>query len=233
MQTIIMMIPIVLTATVVPNIEKARGPDWKVRRNQYLEAIAFYKEFSKVYFIENSCYDLASDPAFTSDAKCSILKFPVSESPERGKGYQEFEMLDRFVRDRLTEGCFVKVTGRHIYANFAQLFSFLQADGYKYDVVIDRLVRMRIALTGLFCVDKQVYLRQFQNSYLEMHDQGNVWAEHVIYALLKRHKGVAFFPTTPLLQSDRSPRASDTLKLTVKNLERRVFSALNVRQLFR
>jgi hypothetical protein len=223
----------VLTGTIIPNLAEASGPDWRIRRQQYLEAIAFYEKFSKVYFLENSRYDLASDAAFANSESCCMQKFLVSTNPERGKGYQEFEMLDTFVRDTLTEERFLKVTGRYIYVNFARHFSFLVAQGSHYDLVIDRLAGMRLALTSLFCIDRQIYLRHVQNCYREMDDRKGVWAEHVMYGLVKRLQAVTFFPATPILQSAGGPHPQEAFKVAAKNLQRSLFSAVKVRQLLR
>ncbi len=225
-------IPIVLTGTIVPNIVGTCDADWRVRRGRYLEAIAFYKEFSKVYFLENSSYDLTTDDAFVSDGRCHILKFPLSESPDRGKGYQEFQMLDRFVTDNLREDRFVKVTGRFVCANFAPLFSFLLEKGQEYDVVIDRLAERRVALTSLFYAEKRSYLRHFQDAYLEMNDESRIWAEHVVYARLACVDAVTFFPAMPVQRSARRSSVSDLLKLKAKNWQRRALSTLRMRELW-
>ena len=72
------MIPIVLTGTIVPNAIKTVHRNWKVRRNEYLEAITYYKKFSKVYFIENSHYDISHDSEFSSDERFKYFKFATA-----------------------------------------------------------------------------------------------------------------------------------------------------------
>ena len=114
------MMPIVLTGTIIPDAIKTVHRNWKVRRNEYLGAIRYYKKFSKVYFIENSHYDISHDGEFSSNERFQCFKFGASEEFERGKGYQEFQMLDEFVKAGLEENSFIKVTGRYIYKNFAE-----------------------------------------------------------------------------------------------------------------
>jgi hypothetical protein len=44
--------------------------------------------------LENSTHALESDPAFQPADGFHVRHFPPSAHPERGKGFQEFEMLD-------------------------------------------------------------------------------------------------------------------------------------------
>ena len=91
---------IVLTGTIVPNSNFTTYTNPQVRRAEYLAAIHYYSGFAPVYFLENSAYDLASDPEFISSEDVAIRKFPVSKFAERGKGFQEFEMLDAWLNQK-------------------------------------------------------------------------------------------------------------------------------------
>lgn len=233
------MIPIILTGTIIPNAIKTVHRNWKVRRNEYLDTIRYYKKFSKVYFIENSYYDLSHDSEFSNDEKFQYFKFEASEQFERGKGYQEFQMLDEFVKHKLNEDCFVKVTGRYIYKNFGDLFSFLIRNKDKYDLIIDAFIRSKTARTSLFYVKKNAYLKRLQDSYLEMDDSVGVWAEHIIYRALKNFSSYTFFPKVPILNATSGSTGGklitneNIVKIGIKNVQRKLFLVLRIRQLLR
>ena len=233
------MIPIVLTGTIIPNTIKVEHRDWKVRRNEYLGAIRYYKKFSKVYFIENSHYDISHDGEFSSDERFQCFKLEASKEFERGKGYQEFQMLDEFVKRNLNEDCFVKVTGRYIYKNFDEMFSFLFRNKCKYDLIIDAFIWSKIARISLFYVKKNVYLTRLQDSYLEMDDSVGVWAEHIIYRALKNVGLYTFFPKVPILNATSGTAGVKMItnehvaRVRIHNVQRKLLSALKIRQLLR
>lgn len=232
------MIPIVLTGTIIPNAIKVVHCDWKKRRGEYLKAITYYKQFSKVYFLENSHYDISHDDEFSSDERFQYFKFEPSKEFERGKGYQEFQMLDRFVKSRLEEDSFIKVTGRYIYKTFGELFSFLLRKGYKYELIIDAFMRTGLARTGLFYVRKETYLQHVQNRYLEMDDSKDVWAEHVVYSRLKNIHAYTFFPKTPILNvisgsTGRLITNENIVKIGIRNAQRKILMALKIKQLLK
>jgi len=232
-----MMIPIVLTGTIIPNSIKVVHRDWKKRRSEYLDAIKYYRKFSKVYFLENSRYDLSHDREFSNDERFGCFKFEASEKFDKGKGYQEFQMLDQFVKHGLSEDSFVKVTGRYIYENFDQIFSLIVRESRKYGLIIDAFCRRKIALTSLFYVTKHVYSEQFQNCYLEMDDSKDIWAEHVFYRRLGNVRSYTFFPTTPILNAISGSTGSRTkvnagsTKVKIKNMERILLSVVGARKL--
>lgn len=232
------MIPIVLTGTIVPNTIKTVHCNWKVRRNEYLDAIRYYKKFSKVYFIENSDYDLSHDSEFSNNEKFQCFKFEVSKEFKRGKGYQEFQMLDEFVKYKLNEECFVKVTGRYIYKNFDEIFSFFRRNKYKYDLIIDAFIRSRRAYTSLFYTPKDMYLLRLQDLYLEMDDSKGIWAEYVIYSALKNIRSYTFLPKVPILNVIQGSTGKKitvnkhSTKMKIKNAQRKLFLFLGIKQLY-
>jgi len=231
------MIPIVLTGTIIPNTIKVVHCDWKKRRSEYLETIRYYKKFSKVYFIENSHYDLLYDSKFSNDERFQCFQFEACKEFERGKGYQEFQMIDDFVDGKLNYDSFVKVTGRYIYKNFGDLFSFLIRNKCKYDLIIDAFVRRKVASTKLFYVRKEMYLQHFQNRYLEMDDSEGIYAEHIIYRILKDICSYTFFPKIPILDAIsgtsglRMATDSNSRKEKIKNIERSLLAVMGIRRL--
>ena len=224
-------VPIVLTATVIPNGIPTQHSDWRVRREQYLHAIAYYRQFSKVYFLDNSQYDLASDLEFQRNDGCVLLKYPGSDCSEKGKGYQEFEMLDAFVKSSLSEDCFVKITGRYIYSNFPRLFSLVYAMRHRYDLIIDSSMTRKKALTSLFYVSRSLYESRFTGCYQQMDDRMGVWAEHIVYRVIENIRGVTFFPETPFVASGGAPSACGVIKRGMRKFQRDLLSAVCARQL--
>ena len=222
-----MTIPIVLTGTIIPNVIKIKAIhcDWRKRRSEYIDAIKYYTKISKVYFLENSNYDLLNDADFLRLENVQYIKFRPSNQFEKGKGYQEFQMLDEFVKHKLKEDCFVKITGRYIYDNIDEIFSFILKEKNRYDLIIDTSTRFKKAYTGLFYVKKDVYIQRLQDLYLEMDDSKDIWAEHIIYKALKNIYSYIFFPRVPLLRG-----AYHTKMLTrISNIKRMYFSFLKAK----
>lgn len=197
-----MTIPIVLTGTIIPNVIKIKMKhcDWRKRRSEYIDAIKYYTKFSKVYFLENSTYDLLNDANFSCHENFRYFKFRPSNQFEKGKGYQEFQMLDEFVKHKLKEDCFVKITGRYIYENFDEIFSFILKEKNRYDLIVDTSTRFKKAYTGLFYVKKDVYIQRLQDLYLEMDDSKDIWAEHIIYKTLKNIHSYIFFSQSSIIK---------------------------------
>ena len=233
------MIPIILTGTILPNSIIVVHHDWEKRRQDYIYAIRYYRQFSnKLYFIENSDYDLAHDSAFCTTEGFRAIQYKKSRYYERGKGYQEFEMLDNFVKNDLQEDCFVKITGRYIYKNFSSILAAVSKDKKKYELIIDSFVRLKTAITAIFYVNKSVYLNRLNGLYLNIDDSVNVYAEHVIYNNLS-NVNHTFFATVPILNAISGSTGQimmtneNFLKISLKNTQRKCFRALNIRQLLK
>ena len=93
-------IPLVLTATIVPNDALGSHVDWQMRRREYLAALEFYRAASTVYFLENSSYDLLADRDFCELEGVALRKFEPSPDTQYGKGYLEFELPGSLVSGR-------------------------------------------------------------------------------------------------------------------------------------
>jgi hypothetical protein len=178
-------IPVVLTGTIVPNVPDVKHKDWMARRAEYLTAIDYYRMVAPVYFLENSSYDVASDDAFVALPNVVLRQFPVSDETRRGKGYQEFELLDRWVAsERPMPRRWIKVTGRYLYQNIGPLLATFRRDT-DTRMVIDRYRRSGIARTGIFCVDTDFYRATLAGLYRECNDDAGLWVEHVVYRRLE------------------------------------------------
>lgn len=233
-------IPIVLTATIRPTVDAfCTHSDPVLRKNEYLEAIAYYRRYAKVYFLENSGYPLLQDPDFpVEDETFRYVTFDRSPECSRGKGYQEFSMLDRFVSSHLPEKGFIKVTGRYIYTNFDAVYGYARERSAAWDVIVDAYRTKSKAFSSLFYVSRESYARSFMGMFKEMNDGEGCWAEHVMYRRLARSGRYGFFRPLPLLKMisgadgvvvDYSRRPAVVL---VKNIERRLLSLGGARRLF-
>ncbi len=174
-------IPIILTGTIIPNALNTAHSDPAVRRKEYLDAINYYSGFSNVVFLENSSYRLEDDPEFSRLTGVQICKMPVSLAFEKGKGYQEFEMIDNWIESQssLPER-WIKITGRYIYNNFAEIYQeCLDNSGSR--MMIDLCARSRKARTYLFCVETDFYLERISGAYRDCSDDDGRWIEDVIY----------------------------------------------------
>jgi glycosyltransferase involved in cell wall biosynthesis len=228
---------IVMTGTIIPNSNSAIHSDPATRKAEYLEAIHYYRKFSYVYFLENSVYPLLADSDFTSIFGVKLIKFPVSESNERGKGYQEFEMLDAWVQNNqsLPER-FIKVTGRYLIKNFDSIFSECINDKSN-DIIIDQYPSQGLALTSLFCIRTSDYKRYFFSIYKNCDDKIGKWIERELFKKLKViNRGYRFFKMEPWLQgisgSTGECMRDGKFKHYVKNNLRYINSLLNNKYLY-
>lgn len=175
---------IVLTGTIIPNAPFTAHNDPQRRRREYLEAISFYSRFAPVYFLENSSYRLADDEEFNSLPGVKLRQMPMSESPERGKGFQEFEMIDGWIANELQPPKrWIKITGRYLYRNFADVFADCRLER-KASMIIDRCARSRIARSYLFSVESEFYRKHIAGIYRECDDDAGQWIERVLYRRL-------------------------------------------------
>jgi hypothetical protein len=174
-------IAIVLTGTIIPNSILTSHSDPGVRKQEYLKSIHFYTKFAPVYFLENSNYPVDEDPDFTSIPNLSIRKMPVSIFYEKGKGYQEFEMLDRWLeQEKHPPHKWFKISGRYIFKNFSSVITECLEDE-RSGIVIDQMRRHNIAFTDIFCIKTESYIRHFKGIYKLCEDISGEYIEKIIY----------------------------------------------------
>lgn len=174
-------IGIVLTGTIIPNSTFVVHFDADKRRLEYLTAIKYYKKFAPVYFLENSSYPLLSDPDFNGIEGVYLRKLPLSKYYSRGKGYQEFEMVKRWLEtEAVLPRRFIKITGRYIILNFKNIFHECLRMRLNC-FLIDQFLKNPTALTCLFYVDTNYYSRKLSDFYLDCNDEIGDWAEIVLY----------------------------------------------------
>ena len=105
-----------------------------------------------------------------------LLRFDPHHETAKGKGFQEFYTLDRFVKNHLKESILIKVTGRYIVKNVAELIAQI-----KSPLTIDLHRKMKVAITGFFVVEKELYLTHFYDKYKLADDNRGKFIEHVLY----------------------------------------------------
>jgi hypothetical protein len=177
---------IVLTGTIVPNTDlytKYINP--QQRRQEYLDALYFYSQFGRVYFLENSSYPLENDADFQHIPNVVLRKLPISAFPQKGKGFQEFEMLDCWVaQERDIPHSWLKVTGRYIYFYFQEIYNECLSNPDK-DLIINQYLFSKWSDTGLFFIETDYYRKNIAGLYSKCNDRDNLFVEAVLFDRLK------------------------------------------------
>jgi len=194
-------IPIVLTATVVPNGIAGAISDPQLRLEEYVRVLKFYRQFAPIIFLENSNYPLEQHPAFRETAGLQIKRFPPSANSKFGKGYQEFEMLDAWLTQTPEPPArWIKISGRYQVRNIDTILNECNLTGDS-QFVIDQLKYKQFARTYLFCVDTDFYLQHLRGIYRDCDDPAGRWIERVIFQKMKTisARQTRFFKTQPNL----------------------------------
>jgi len=192
-------IPIVLTATITPNVAGAAAGNPEERLAEYLRVLQFCQQSGPVIFLENSSYPLKQHPAFKETARLRVHQFPPSAKPERGKGYQEFEMLDAWLAaEPQPPARWLKITGRYHLTNLDRLLNECRCE-QNYSLLIDQLVKQRHARTQLFCATTAFYQEHIKGLYQQCDDRTDIWIENVLFQKLQKLPSakVRIFKTQP------------------------------------
>ena len=194
-------IPIVLTGTIIPNgiSGVCITCDPAQRRAEYLENIGFYRKIAPVYFLENSSYPIETDPDFQESPDFFVRRLPHSDAPQRGKGYQEFEMMDRWLQaERNPPSRWLKISGRYRVRNTDALLS-TYALRRPTGMIIDQSIRSSFARTFVFLVTTDYYQRHVRGLYEHCDDDKGDWIERVLYRALRDDpaRDYEFFGTQP------------------------------------
>lgn len=179
-------IAIVLTGTISPNTNLVSNHlDPQARRNEYLNAIRFYSQFGKVYFLENSIYNLDQDSEFQNIPNVLIRKFPVSNFFDRGKGFQEFEMIDAWINSEVAlPEKWIKVTGRYIYQDFQKILD--ECHRHTQSITINQYLFAKWADVALFCITTNFYQNHIIGIYQQCDDRKGLCIEKVMNANLSK-----------------------------------------------
>lgn len=228
-------ISIVLTGTIIPNTTNVTHNNVDQRREEYLDCIRYYMQFGKVYFLENSTYDVSSDPFF-SDPGFELIKIKPSDYFHRGKGFQEFEMIDSWVHSGVElPSKWIKVTGRYKYMQFHRIIDDVQRREQSF--VIDQFHKSKTAFTGLFYTTMDFYKSNMMGIYAECNDATGDWIEKVLYKKLRtvEQKEYRCFSIEPLISgisgTTGRPYGND-LKHQIKRIMRKVNLVFNNKMLY-
>jgi len=196
-------IPIVLTGTITPNGVADAIRDPEIRKAEYLRAIQFYSPFSeKIFFLENSLYPTRREAAFLGNKTLELRELAASAHPERGKGFQEFEMLDAWIAtDSPLPERWLKISGRYLIRNIAAILKECDEEK-RASLIIDQSVRSRIARTQVFYSTTEAYRNVIQGSYQKCDDRTGCWIERVLFERLKQapDQSVRFFRHRPRIE---------------------------------
>lgn len=194
-------IPIVLTATVIPNGVTAAISDPEKRLREYSAALAFYLDFAPVFLLENSAYPLEKHPEFHQTEGLQVRRFQPSANPERGKGYQEFEMLDAWISSEAQPPeQWLKISGRYQFLNVPDILAECRRRA-GVPLIIDQARRSSMARTYYFCARTEYYLREMKDLYRQCDDRTGEWIERVLFRKLQMARDVRHFVTQPRIQA--------------------------------
>jgi len=230
---------LLVTGTVVPNSNFVMHTNVEERLQEYYEGLSFYAALFpslSVFFLENSSYDFSANPDFQklfTEKKITLVKFPVSDKFNQGKGYQEFEMLDKTIEQLSgTFDSFVKITGRYKVLNLPRLIR----SGNK-DLLADSHKKHRVTQTNVFYVSGNFYLRHLKDLYLQADDSKGIFIEKVVYEKLAREKlfpKIGLFPVNPIIRGTSGSYGGglgrNKLKMRVRNAERVLLKLFGIKQ---
>lgn len=179
-------IGIILTGTIKPNSNYVAINDVDRRRQQYLDALEYYRKFAPVWFVENSEYDIEIDEDFNRLENVNIVKCPVSNEFSKGKGYQEFEMMDRFFSLKDIPETIIKITGRYIIEDFANIVQDSMNMG-NANVLVNLHKRRKYADTYLLVFKTAFYRDKLMGLYKKVNDDQGIYIEHIYYEYFANH----------------------------------------------
>lgn len=230
---------LLITGTVIPHSNFVAHTSVEQRLQEYAEGLRFYAAMfpgDDLYFLENSEYDFSKDRLFQnlfSEHCVTLMKFPVSDKFDQGKGYQEFEMLDQAV-ERLSARyqSFIKITGRYKVHNLAVLTD-VECKG----LVADSHKKPQVLLTNVFYVTAAFYKQYLQGLYLQVDDSRGVFIEKVAYkqVMTGRSKAqLAMFRSNPVITGTSGSYGGtlnrNKLKMRIRNVERKLLRLFGIKQ---
>ena len=196
-------LPVVLTGTIIPNVTGAASVNPETRLAEYRRVLQFCQQFAPVYFLENSGYPLERHPEFAGSPRLRVRRFAPSASPERGKGFQEFEMLDAWLAaEPQPPARWLKISGRYQLLNLAAILAECRREK-KHSLLIDQVHRQQMARTYLFCTRTDFYQAHLKGLYRQCDDRTGDWIERVLFRELQKFPAgqVRLFQTQPRLRA--------------------------------
>lgn len=203
------------------------------RLSEYEQVLNFYAENlpHDIILAENSGFEPAQSEViqkYMHSGRVRLVAVPQSQNPEKGKGFQEFEMLDLVIEQLANDyESFVKITGRYRVPNAGSLIT-TPPKGIR----IDRHRKMKVAITGFFHCRVDFYLKHLSGIFREADDERGIFIEHVLYRKLAQLPGdeVQLFKQNPeysgVSGSHGNSMQRHPLKMKVRNAERRLLQLL-------
>lgn len=237
-------ISIVMTATITPNSTFVEVNDINERRNDYIRCIKYYSQYGDVFFLENSAYDIYSDYEMMdlfNNTNIHLIKFSPSQYYDKGKGFQEFEMLDNWIKSASDlPKSFIKVTGRYIIEDFNKLIDEVrQAKDGANNLIIDVNKQKQVAYTHLFYINTDYYKKHIFGIYNKCDDNAGLWIEKVLFALLKdlRFRGYIIFQRCYQVMGRSGSTGKkyihrNKIKLSIVNFFRKINYIINPQNVF-
>lgn len=230
---------ILITGTIVPNSVFVAHTNIEQRRQEYIDGLLFYKSqfpSDDLFFLENSAHDFNIDSDLSlilNNNDITLIKFPVSNKSEEGKGYQEFEMLDSVIeRYKDTYDYFVKVTGRYKVLNIKNIIK-----PHDKDLTADSHKKHKVTQTNVFCIKGSFYNTHFKNLYLKSNDTEGIFIEHVIYKYLKENNllpKATLFHKNPIIKGFSGSYGGtlnrNKYKMILRNIERFILRTLSIHE---
>ncbi len=223
---------LVLTATITPNASQVALTEPEQRRNQYLEALRYYRKHfhGKIYFLENSNYNWQNDPEFLAvfDENTLLFNHQCSKNIDKGKGFLEFEMLDAFFTSGMvSQPYFIKITGRYLVKNLQHLiprnYTTVIADAHK---------KMKVTLSGVFISSVAHYLQYISGLYTQVDDSNYRFIEHMLYEHLTEQQLTELFRVNPVIEgvsgSYGASLRRNPLKMKIRQIERQCLNRLRI-----
>lgn len=230
---------LLITGTVVPNSNFVTHVNTEQRLKEYMDSLLFYSnEFPNdtIYFLENSEYDFNLNHSFQkvlTDNKITLIKFPVSSKYLEGKGYQEFEMLDKAI-EKLGDkyNSFIKITGRYKVQN-----AFALTNVVCDELIIDCHKKTKVAITNFFYVNTIFYRKNLKNLYHLANDSKSIFIEHVIYNCILKNgllNQITMFIKNPIIIGTSGSYGGtlnrNKIKMKLRNIERKLYSFIGIKQ---
>lgn len=230
---------ILITGTVIPNSNYVSHADPEKRLKEYYEALLFNSGVlsnDDIYFLENSDYDFSTDEKFQKlfkEKNITLVKFPKSQKYEQGKGYQEFEMLDKtMIQLGEKYKSFIKLTGRYKVLNIEELTG-IECE----NIVIDCHKKPAVAQTNVFYCTFDFYKNNLMGLFKESDDSQLMFIEKIVYKKLMLPgviEKIKMFPKNPIVKGISGSYGSslnrNKTKMKLRNIERKLLNVLGAKQ---
>lgn len=227
---------LVLTGSIAPKAGRNTIDDPKFRSAEYARSIRHYLEKTDlpILFAENSEHPFEEEPEWKellNAPRVRLHRDPEPGRPERGKGYEEFRMLDRLVEKLSEEGYerMLKVTGRYIVRNIQELIPERE-DRAHFD--LHPRIKTGIAISSVFVTPLYHYRRHIKGLYASVNEGERITIEKLLFQRLMGLKGkeaTRLLPREPDLEGYSgtwgTPIGRNPYRLLARNIFRRLLIA--------